>query len=417
MKDRDVFKAMDLIDEEYLNEGLDSWQNQIIEKKEGCRNMIKIPFFKTVPVAAAVAIGILAAGSLTTYAAWKFFSAKQVAEIVGDTKLANAFMGEGAISVNESQSYGDYKVTLLGTTSGKNISDYMFKRNGELKDDRTYAVISISKKDGSPMPETDTNSAGMVKKDEFLVSPFIKGENPADINLFKINGSRTVFMEGGVEYQIVSCDNLEAFAKRGVYLGVLMIQLIDDTAYCFDKETGEITRNEDFDGMNLLFNLPLDEAKGDEVAAKEQLAKWNEDAGKDEMEIEVEGGTLKDNTSIYEYASAGDEIIVGVVKDREEERKEEKEWNAKRVKKEAVIMKETVQKVKPNEDGMIEYSWESGNMGGSGAVEEDEIFKDGQLGMSDMVELSYGDEKKQLYITTFSRNEDGTVTVALYRKK
>ena len=34
MKDRDVFKAMDLIEEEYLNEGLDSWQNQKIEKKE-----------------------------------------------------------------------------------------------------------------------------------------------------------------------------------------------------------------------------------------------------------------------------------------------------------------------------------------------------------------------------------------------
>lgn len=80
---------------------------------------MKIPFFKTAPVAAAAIIGILAAGSLTTYAAWKFFSAEQVAEIAGDTKLANAFMGEGAISVNESQSYGDYKVTLLGTTSGK----------------------------------------------------------------------------------------------------------------------------------------------------------------------------------------------------------------------------------------------------------------------------------------------------------
>ena len=415
MKDRDVFKAMDLIEEDYLNEGLDSWQSQKIERKGEGKNMIKIPFFKTVPVAAAVAFGILAAGSLTTYAAWKFFSAEQVAEIAGDTKLANAFMGEDAISVNKSQTYGDYKVTLLGTTSGKNLSDFMLKRNGELKDNRTYAVISISKKDGSAMPETDTNPEGLTEMDEFFVSPFIKGENPADINLFKINGSRTVFTEGGVEYQIVSCDNLEAFAKRGVYLGVLMTQFIDDTVYCFDKETGEITRNEDFDGMNLLFNLPLDESKGNETAAKEQLAKWNEDVQGNETSIEVEGDVK--NGSTYTYFSTDDLAITGVTGDGKKKREEEKKWNAERVKKEAVIVKETVQTVKPTKDGTIEYSWEIGNMGGSGGVEEDAVFKDGQLGMSDKVKLSYDNEKKQLYITTFSRNEDGTVTVALYRKK
>lgn len=415
MKNRDIFKAMDLIEEKYLNEGLDSWQNQKIERKREGKSTVKIPFFKTVPVAAAVAIGILAAGSLTAYAAWKFFGAEQVAEIAGDTRLANAFMGEGAISVNESQSYGDYKVTLMGAASGKKLSDYMIKRNGELKDNRTYAVISISKKDGSAMPETDGHSAEIGEGDEFLVSPFIKGENPADINLFKMNGSRTVFTESGVEYQIVSCDNLEVFAKRGVYLGVVMTQLIDETAYRFDKKTGEITRNEDFDGMNLLFNLPLDESKGDEAAAAEQLAKWNGDARKDDMEIEVEGGTKKGST--YTYACTGDETIIGVTKDGKEKRKEEREWNAERVKREAVIMKETVQRVKPKKDGMIEYSWETGNMGGSGGIEENKVFKDGQLGMSDTVKLSYDDEKKQLYITTFSRNEDGTVTVALYRKK
>lgn len=110
-------------------------------------------------------------------------------------------------------------------------------------------------------------------------------------------------------------------------------------------------------------------------------------------------------------------MIIEKTTDGKEKREEEKKWNAKRVKKEAVIIKETVQKVKPDKDGTIEYSWEFGNMGGSGFIEENEVFKDGQLGMSDTVKLSYEDEGKQLYITTFSRNEDGTVTVALYRKK
>lgn len=415
MKDRDIFKAMDLIEEEYLDEGLDSWQNQKIEGKGEGKNMIKIPFFKTVPVAAAAMIGILAAGSLTTYAAWKFFSAEQVAEIAGDTKLVDAFKGDGAVAVNESQNYGDYKVTLLGTASGKNLSDYMYKRNGELRDDRTYAVVSISKKDGTAMPEKNTYSSEMEGADEFFVTPFIKGENPVDINLFKINGSSTVFTESGVEYQIVSCDNLEVFAKRGAYLGVLMTQLIDDTVYRFDKETGEITRNEDFDGMNLLFNLPLDESKGSEEAAERQLAEWNKDAQNNRMEIEVEGGNKKGST--YTYSSTEDVAVVSATKDGREKRKEEKKWNAKRVKKEAVIIKETVQKVKPDKDGMIEYSWEIGDMGGSGSIEEKEVFKDGQLGMSDTVRIFYEDVEKQMYITTYSRNEDGTVTVALYRKK
>lgn len=415
MKDRDIFKAMDVIKEEYLNEELDSWQNQKIKGKGEGKNMIKIPFFKTVPVAAAAMIGILVAGSLTTYAAWKFLSAEQVVEIAGDTKLANAFKGEDAIAVNESQSFGDYKVTLLGATSGKNLSDYMLKCNGELKDNRTYAVVSISKKDGTAMPETDTFSSEMTEKDEFFVTPFIKGENPVDINVFKINGSSTVFTEGGVEYQIVSCDNLEAFAKRGVYLGVLMTRLIDDTVYHFDKETGEITRNEDYDGMNLLFNLPLDESKGNEAAAEKQLAKWDKDAQNDFAAMVVQGGHKKGIE--YTYSSTREEMIIEKTTDGKEKREEEKKWNVKRVKKEAVIIKETVQKVKPDKDGTIEYSWEFGNMGGSGFIEENEVFKDGQLGMSDTVKLSYEDEGKQLYITTFSRNEDGTVTVALYRKK
>ena len=60
---------------------------------------MKKPFFKTMPVAAALAIGILAAGSLTTYAAWKYLSVEQVAEDVGDEKLADTFRDKnGTIS-------------------------------------------------------------------------------------------------------------------------------------------------------------------------------------------------------------------------------------------------------------------------------------------------------------------------------
>lgn len=259
------------------------WLNQSIVRKAKGDNIMKKPFFKTVPVVAALGIGILAAGSLTTYAAWKYLSVEQVAEDLGDKKLADTFRDKnGTISINQSQSYGNYKVTLKEIVSGKNLSDYLVsKEDGEIREDRTYAVISIEKKDGTAMPHTSDDDYDEVP---FLVTPFIKGEAPWQMNVFYMNGGAQTMVKDGIMYRILDCDNLEAFAERGVYIGVLNDNFVNNASYDFDQKTGEIMPKKDYDGMNLLFNLPLDKSKGNEEAAEKQLAEWRGDAESDDVE-------------------------------------------------------------------------------------------------------------------------------------
>lgn len=247
--------------------------NQRILDRAGEKTNMRKPFYKTLPVVAALSIAVLATGSLTAYGAWKYLGTEQVAEKIGDEKLADAFKGKDTISVNESQVYGGYRITLMGTVSGNNISEHLVKANGKLRTDRTYSVVTIEKEDGSPMPDTSDEDYD----NNFLVSPFIKGEDPAFLNVYHMDGSCSWFVEDGVEYLLMDHNNIEAFADRGVYIGVLGDVFYDRDAYNFDKKTGEITRNENYNGVNALFELPLDKSKADEEKAQKLLDNWYAD--------------------------------------------------------------------------------------------------------------------------------------------
>ncbi len=126
-------------------------------------------WMKRVSVVAAVAALVVSAGGLSAYAAWKYMKPEQVAMEVGDQKLAEAFQGKDSITINESQSYGGYTVTLMGTTSGKNLSKYSIEDDGEIKEDRTYAVVAIEKEDGTRMAESDRMSDLPEEESNFLV--------------------------------------------------------------------------------------------------------------------------------------------------------------------------------------------------------------------------------------------------------
>lgn len=246
-------------------------------------------WMKRMPAAAVAAAAIVLVGSLSAYAAWRwrYMSPEQAAVEVEDEKLAEAFQGEGAVIINESQSYGGYAITLLGMISGKNLSRFVYQSDdGEILTDRTYAVVAIENENGIGMP--DPNLMRPVTEPEepesFYVSPMIKGEDPRVTNINTMNGGCISFVKDGIFYRIVKCDNLEAFAGRGVYLGVTLSTLFEPEAFHFDKKTGEITRNEDYDGLNALFQLPLDVSKADEKAAQEQLRRWEEEMNSPENE-------------------------------------------------------------------------------------------------------------------------------------
>ncbi len=264
---------------------------KILQRAKGEESMRK-PSFRLTTVTAAIAAVVIATGGLTAYAAWNYLNPEQVAKEVGDKKLAKTFQGEDAIHTNDSQTYGNYTITMLGVVSGKNISSLVeIDDNGKVKDDKTYAVIAVKKKDGSKMPDTSDDEYG---DEPFLVSPFIKGEDPLRMNVFYMGGGKSHCVVDGVSYHILECDNLECFADRGVYVGVLNEQFYNVEAYHFDKKTGEISRNEEFTGVNALFKLPLDESKADEKAAEEKLDEWKNGADADDEEETKSGKSLDD---------------------------------------------------------------------------------------------------------------------------
>ena len=121
-------------------------------------------------VAAAICC-VLVVGSISTYAAWRLLSAGEVVKKYGDLKLAEAFTGEDAVPVNESQTYGNYRITLLGSVSGENISDYLnhgsnrtfyLSSDGQylaLEDDRLYTVVAIERTVPRCRPPPTTHTA------------------------------------------------------------------------------------------------------------------------------------------------------------------------------------------------------------------------------------------------------------------
>lgn len=371
----------------------DTWLNQHIinsvQKSQKVHNhtsdvcaetevVMRKSWIKRAP-AVALALVLVLGGSLSAYAAWKYMKPEQVASEFGDKKLEEAFLEGDDTNINESQSYGGYTATLLGMVSGENISKYELEDNGEIMADRTYAVLAIEKEDGTPIPDF-IDAEG--DEADFLVSPLIKGENPNFMNIYCMNGGATSDVKDGIMYKIVDCDNLEAFANRGVYLSVTHTTFYDSEAYSYDEESGEITRNEAYEGLNALFELPLDTSKADDKKAEEQLREWK---------AQMEG-------------------------DSEEETEEEefKDWDLEMLEEDAKLIPETVQTITPDEEGYIDYSYEYKGISGTGSYLVKGIFKEAKTVV--LGGCSEGKNGKELIITC-TKNDDGTVTMGVYREK
>ena len=213
--------------------------------------------------------------------------AQEAAAELQDKKLVHAFSGEDAILVNETQTYGDYRTTLIGIVSGKDLTDYAMTTGGEIRADRSYWLLAIEHADGTPMPDTGSPEYGT---ETFLTSPFIQGLEPWKYNVYTFGGGYSEFVQDGVMYRMAECDNLELFADKEVYLcladensaGVI------NEAYSYDETTGKITRNEAYDGCNALFILPLDRAKADPKKAESYLKSLDKTPEEEQAEMDQE---------------------------------------------------------------------------------------------------------------------------------
>lgn len=347
-----------------------------------------------IPAAIVAAAFTLMIGSTAVFAAWKYLSPAQLAQEGEDDTLSEAFSGEDALLINEAQEYGGYRATLLGVVSGKGLSDYLELDEDELESGKTYIAVAVEHADGSPMRDTSDDDYG---EESFFVSPYIKGLDPHWYNILFMGGGYTGHVRGGIEYRILDTANVEIFADRGIYVGVSDGTFYNNQAYLFDEDTGEITRNEDYDGLNALFELPVDPSKAEPQAADE-LIKRMESGGETE-ETDVEDKYPEEVSDAAAWAKQCEQAMADGTLEQY-----------------ARVIPGTEQTCTPDENGMISYRWEQGKGStGSSTYRVDWLFKDSVPGTS--VSLGWqssGGGLESTIIEVGTLNEDGTVTCAVY---
>lgn len=194
----------------------------------------------------------------SAFAAARFLSPKQIATELGDATLAEHFDKNGTVS--ETKEDGKYKATVLGTASGREISNFKAS-SWNLYPDRTYVAVAVEKTDGSKMTYDD----------EILVTPLIGGLDPTEYNVVTMHGGYSAKIIDGVLYRIIECDSIEFFADKKLYIAVTDTTFLNKNQFVSDENTQSIFENESYDGTNIIFDFKLDEKKANPQKAKEYL--------------------------------------------------------------------------------------------------------------------------------------------------
>jgi hypothetical protein len=369
--------------------------NENIRKQIRERETMKPLRNKKMAVVLAAVIGTMLI-SATAFAALHFLSPKQVAERFGDQRLAEAFEGENAIEINKSVTSGGYIFTLLGITSGENLSGFQSTVQ-DLHPDRTYAVISITKQDGSPMPGISEEE---YDRNPFIVTPLIKGQKPWQVNIVTMNGGYKECVIDGAMYRMIECDNIEMFADRGVYLYAGPGSFINNKTVDYDEKTGEISLGSGSKGPCALFDLPLDIKKADPAKAEEYLKELLGPEPDEDGNIDPAGRST-DETSPVQAGPAnaettGEDITESLIRADGGD-----------------IVPGSVKKVTYDEEGMICYTYEDESETIKGKSAPENLFRDGETDVwisggrfnmdGEWVELQY------------YRDENGEITGRLVR--
>lgn len=362
----------------------DFWVNQKIINSMNQKGNQTMKKFKKIPVLLGLTCA-LCVGATTAYAAYHYLSPATVAKKMDNNKLSDAFKGKQSIEINQTQHFKDYDITLLGITSGKNLSKYF--KDDKLVSERTYSVVAIKTTDNKTLSKDEWYEKN------FLVSPYIQGFEPWKVNAFTLDGGYEQFVEDNTLYRITECDNIEKFADHTIYLGISDTTFFEKDAFTYDEKTGNIARNEKYDGVNALFTLPIDKSKANAKEVKQFMKELEKTDSKTE-----EDSTDSTNASI-------------------------KEWVAKitpeNIDQYADVIKDSVKTITPK-DGEARYSYENKKTGRKveGSVYLKYDFTDNKIGMSEHFNYSYDESGlSSLWLETYSLNKDGTVTVAIYTPK
>ncbi len=384
-------EKLDLILKQALSPEIDDCDVKIktmdMEKEENVINYEKNKNFKKNSVkswkhatAAAAAIAVTMVSSITAYAAWRYFSAKDVAAEIADNRLAQEFEQNNWMDECETQTYGNYDITILGIVSGDEISSHLSKTDsGEIDGDKTYMAVAIAHSDGTPMPDSSKTD-----EEQFYVSPYIEGLDPARYNASVLGGNNTLFVSDGIQYRLLETDNIECFADRKIYMGVSEGEAYDDKAYVYDSVSGDISRNESYEGVNALFTLSIDSNLADQKRAAEVIAAMdNYEAGGEYTEI----------------LSEADRWVNSITPENIDEKATPLESS-----RQVLSLSEFAEYVMGEAADGADVDAEAAVL--------DEYFPDG-VGMSEVMTKSAA-SKEDAYVETYTLNSDYTVTILRY---
>lgn len=344
--------------------------------------------------AAAIALSIAMVGTVTTYATYRYLHPSQIASQVSDNNaLAKAFESEDAIEVNETQRSNGYEITLLGIVTGRGLEPYIPKEKiEEIQPEYTYAAFSIRKIDGSA-----------IENRNFCIAPLIGGVPFMEGNAATLDVFSTCFVQDGILYELVQCDNLQIFADRGVWMSVVDFFGEERAAFQMDAATGAYSKVENYDGTSALFRLPLDGSKADKSAAEAYLDTIRKKA-KDEAKEGRNGNT--------EFINEKDKIDDFL-----------KTITAENIDQYFTRDENTVFTAKPDANNWIDF--------GSRYVKEEDmtyygisgyleyLIPDGEDFAITSISTSEGGDNSgtTLYIDVIFRNNDGSFTEAIYTSK
>lgn len=344
--------------------------------------------------AAAAAAAVVLASTITVGAAMRFFTPKEAALELSGVEAAELFESDDAVYINETQEGKQYNYTLLGITEGANI--LQLDTEGERLDkDAFYAVVAVSNKDGSNLSLNDFWDS----ENGHFISPLIQGLEPWRYNIASMNGGYSEMEKNGVVYRMINCDKIGYFADRNLYLCISDTNFYETDAYDYDEQSGLITRNEDYEGTNLLFDLPIKSDRANARLAEEYLKElekeWNSDTEEEtENDTGIENpGALADYTLYSETLDQAPETLKDVLP-------------------EAGMAVTDTQTVSKKEDGFcFEQILEDGES--NHIVFYKDSFKDGIATSS---QYSESEAEATLFIAVAELNEDGTATCRFFKK-
>ena len=347
--------------------------------------------------------------------------------IDGDTFRNVAIRAKGNTSLSSVASYGNNRYSFkIEFDHYDNANTYygldkiclnnIIQDNTYMKDYLTYQLM-LSYDVNAPLCSytyitVNGEDWGLYLAVEAVEEAFLQRNYGYDYgNLYKpdsvtMGGGYSEMVEDGVQYRIAECDNVEKFADRQVYLCVNDGMFYNNDAYTYDEQSGAISRNEQYQGVNALFTLPLDKSKADKKAAEEYVKQiedeWNGNGEAEEAEEETAaseaGNAISDETDATAQAA-----------------KESEHWKLEDFEKNTELVKEM--ELTADADGNYAYQYEisADGLASEGVLGKEELSDRDEENMAKCRRIMSGEDSQTAYIETFTLKEDGNVVLQVYK--